>query len=205
MASIGDDFNRAALGAAYTQILTGVAGGSDLEIVSDRVQASVAATAAAAHLNSFPLGNDQWASVRITSTFFGGAIVRSSGTALAGTWNNYEAYASTATNIRIAKHVNNAPTTLINFAYPVTSGSIIRIEAFGSILRVFLNGAFVGQVIDTSHVAGAIGLITHNGVNGPLDDFQGGDLELLPPAGWETQYAVSGGRSSVMVPSGMGA
>lgn len=208
MASVGDAFDRALLGGNWTQILSG-AGTSDLIIDTERVRATTAATAAAAYYNAVTPGSNCWASCRIAGVF-GGPLVRSTGDVAGGNWSNYEAYNNTTTNIRIARHLNNSPSTLINFPAPwsgianTVDGDELRLEALGNLLRVYLNVTFIGQVVNTLFLTGSCGLITHDGINSFLDNFQAGDLELGTPGGWGSQYQVAGGRRSILVPSGMG-
>lgn len=178
-----DSFDRpdGDVGPAWTQILPGLSITSDLVISGRSVRAAKASTAAAAYYSAIAFADDQFAQCVIRAPFYGGPVVRSTGTVLSG-WNNYEAYASSATNLRIARHINNVPKTLANFPAPwagvdrLVDGDTLRIEARGSVLRVLLNGVLVGSVVDFSHRSGSAGVITHNGLLAGVDDFAAGDL-----------------------------
>lgn len=185
--TVTDDFDRPELGLQWTQILPGLSITSELVIDGQAVHAVLPNTAAAAFYHAAIFADNQWAQCRVTAPFYAGPVVRSTGTVASGGWNNYEAYSNSAVNIRIARHVNNTPKTLANFPAPwsgiarMQDGDVLRLEAIGSLLRVFLNGVVVGQVRDLSHASGSPGVITHAGTQTRVDEFAAGDLLASQP------------------------
>ena len=62
----------------------------------------------------------------------------------------------------------------------VVAGDRVRLEAAGTVLRVFKNGVLMGEVVDDAIVAGAAGLVVDD-VTGVVDDWAGGSLDSAPP------------------------
>jgi pectate lyase len=74
--------------------------------------------------------------------------------------------------LSLRKLVNGAITTIASVPVNVAVGSwyALRLEANGTMLRAYLNGALVMQAIDTTHVSGRVGLMTYKAA-ADFDDY----------------------------------
>jgi pectate lyase len=75
--------------------------------------------------------------------------------------------------VSIRKLVNGSITVLASTALPVQVGTwySLRIEAIGSKLRAYVNGALVLEADDSSHPRGATGLLTYRAA-ADFDDYR---------------------------------
>ena len=62
----------------------------------------------------------------------------------------------------------------------VVAGDRVRLEAEGTVLRVFKNGVLMGEAVDDAIAAGAPGVVLDD-MTATLDDWAGGTIDSTPP------------------------
>jgi hypothetical protein len=103
---------------------------------------------------------------------FSGPAVRAAATRC------YYAMVTSSTEIALARLDAAASSTTLQTigSLSISSGDLIRIEAEGSTLRVFLNGVQVGtDQTDATYSSGSAGIVTFS-PNAGLDNFEAGNL-----------------------------
>jgi pectate lyase len=87
--------------------------------------------------------------------------------------NYYYLSVRSSNTVSIRKLVNGSITVLASTALPVQVGTwySLRIEAIGTKLRGYVNGALVLEVDDSSHPSGATGLLTYRAA-ADFDDYR---------------------------------
>jgi hypothetical protein len=84
--------------------------------------------------------------------------------------------ASTSITLRRVNSAGDVTTLQTIGSLTVVSGDQIRLEAEGSTLRVYLNGAQIGtDQTDATFSSGSAGIVSY-GSNAGVDDFEGGNL-----------------------------
>jgi len=168
-----DDFNRADNTVLGTQWTT-PAGCSELQIVTEHAVATDNGVINCAYWSWNPFTADQYSQVVGTFVHRGPAVRIQTGLTLP---NFYFARAQNATTLEIGKSVDGV-LSIIDAPFTVGGllpADVIRLEAVGDTLELFLNDSSVGTVTDNTFSSGAPGIfIDVTGVT--LDNWEGGSL-----------------------------
>lgn len=171
MATYTDDFERASLGANWTQRAgtPQIYGSSDLGggSVGDNV-ARWAGTA---------IGNDQSSQITIATFADGdaGVAVRINAS---GSLTQY-VLSSDGSGFELGKLVAGSYTTLASAGTPPSAGDTIKITASGTTIKAFKNGVEVASVTDSSIASGQPGVTFYHGSIVPtarVEAWEGADL-----------------------------
>ncbi len=184
-----DDFNRASLGANWSQ--TNSDYGSMQTVTSTYLNGSsnydllVNGGPSAKWVGAGSFNNDQWASLVITSPsgllleYFLGVMVRASGTnATRSYYAAVVSYDQTGGNctLRLMKCVSGTNTSLHSASVAFATGDRIEIEAEGTTIRLCQNGSVLSAytTTDAAISTGAPGVIGGASTHG--DDWQAGNF-----------------------------
>jgi hypothetical protein len=168
MAIATDDFNRASLGANWTNALGAVVIDSNTRAVC-----SVAGENDAFY-NALTFSADQYAQavVTLSTADWVGVCVRASAN------NSYVFYGSTS-DWEITRWVSGVAGVIASGSWTASTGDVLRLEVVGTTLRAFRNGVLVSIATDTSLSTGNPGVSfwgTNASFNAFADDWEGGDL-----------------------------
>lgn len=183
-----DSFNRAnanPIGANWTTVTSQGA----FQIVSNAATvASLAADSASLHSGISWTGvNDQYAQANITQVGGGGGLGTGFGLVVRGdaaTATMYRLVVGTGSNnIELAKLITGAYTLIWDRTATFNSGDLIRLEAQGTTLRVFINGVQVGaNTTDSSIASGSPGMgYSASATSGSMDNWEAGDFTSASP------------------------
>ena len=170
-----DNFNRSdanPIGGNWTTVV----GENAAKITSNAAEGTVSGQHNAAYWNANVFSNDQYSQVKIVDSPQGatvGPIVRSSFSA--DTYYVAKLYVSNT--LRIEKFVNGNNYLLVETAYTGAAGDILKLQAVGNILTVYVNGMYVTEWDETGNspiLSGSPGIKV--AVGGSVDDWQGGDV-----------------------------
>jgi len=168
MAIATDNFNRASLGANWTNAFGTV-------VINSNTRATGSAAGENdAFYNALTFSADQYAQAVITpsATDWAGVCVRAS-------VNNSYIFEGTTSQWEIAKYVAGAFTELTAGSWTASAGDVFRLEVAGTTLRAFRNGVLVSTATDSSLSAGNPGVAFWSldaSFNAFADDWEGGDL-----------------------------
>lgn len=176
-----DNFNRAdasPIGAPWTTQI----GSQAMKIVSNACTPVSTSMDCGAYNTSASWPNDQYSQCKVTAT--GGAsadlgigpAVRCSTSATTfyrAVWNG-----AATNNITLTKAVAGSYTLIWTRTATISAGSVLRIEAQGTAIRVFVNGTQVGaSTTDSSITSGSAGVQYSSAITtASLDDWEGGDF-----------------------------
>lgn len=175
MATVTDDFNRsdASLGAPNW---TDFSGRSPFAVNSNQCGMWWGSGASGSYWSADSFGDDVFAQATVKklpsgSTYVGVAVRHTSSQCYLARW--------TSSQLRLTKWFSGVFTTLGTDAAAPSVNDVVRIEAVGSSISVYLNGSLaIGPVTDTDLTTGPPGVFGSDGGDGSaqLDDWSGGDL-----------------------------
>ncbi|HXL23027.1 MAG TPA: hypothetical protein VOA78_11215 [Candidatus Dormibacteraeota bacterium] len=175
-----DNFNRAngAIGANFTVTNGGI------NVASNAIQGTAAGNNVAFWIpNSF--FSDQFAEAMVaslngTTDFIGPSVRVSPG-------SNWYSCFENSTTVFIQKEVTGGFTNITSAASTGAIGDILRLEAQGSTLTCYKNGAVILTITDTSLLSGSPGMQLSGNV-ATLDNWTGGNLHPLSQLDIEADY-----------------
>jgi hypothetical protein len=173
-----DDFNRAdsgTLGSNWTE-QAGTIG-----VVSNRAKRASATDDSWVSWNADVFANDQYAQGKCYDSSAVEATcvsVRASGSG--GAINAYYTQAFNGGH-NLTKVVSGSFTDLGTYAITPVNGDVLRVEAEGTNIRAYRNGAQLGStVVDASLASGRGGLrIYSTTTTATIDDWEGGDIAVI--------------------------
>lgn len=179
-----DDFNRAdgGLGSNWTTIATTTAPA----IVSNTIHDQGAAASSGAFWNANFFPSDQWAQITMVTQE---ASAGSQGVALRVQENAYSCYlgfydAGTG-NLRIRRVDAGASTNLVAVAYTFVANDVIRFEAIGTQLRLYVNDVLKLATYDTTYRSGPAGYIGfRQAADNSCDDWSAGSFDIAGGQGY---------------------
>jgi hypothetical protein len=180
-----DNATRAngAIGANWTVQQNG------LNIASNQIQGTTAASSNAAFWNASSFSTVQFAQATVTAlngtSDFPGVTLLASGSGTSSTY--YDCVANTTT-IYLQRVVNASTTNLNNTASAGAAGDVIRLEvAPGGALTCYKNGASILTATDTQITSGSPGLLISGNV-ATLKNWTAGNLHPLNQLDIEADY-----------------
>lgn len=183
-----DDFNRASLGANWSQIANGIGGSISINSSTRATGATgnYAENAAARWVGAGTFTANQYAAAKLlnfdfqSANYWAGVIVRASGDTDAARDFYYAIVqmdgGGPSYTTRVGKVVNGTHTSLANVGQAWSVNDVISLEVEGTSLRVFRNGTQITglNATDASLSTGAPGIILSQSFY--LDDFEGGNI-----------------------------
>jgi hypothetical protein len=171
------------IGASWTVQQNGV------NIASNQIQGTLAASSNSAFWNVSPFSNLQFSQATVTAlngtSDFPGVTVLASGT---GSGSTYYDCVENSTTIFMQRVVNTGTTNLTNTSSAGTVGDLLRLEiAPNGALTCYKNGAVALTATDTNIVSGSPGLLISGNV-ATLKNWSGGNLHPLSQLDVEADY-----------------
>ena len=181
--------------------------------MGDLVQGTVLDEQNAAFYTATSLPNDQWAEVTIQALGIDDYVGASVRGAVTGTFYLLVAEGPTgagAGSLNLVKQVATVQSALttytvgaeVNSGVTVNVGSVVRIEAQGSVISGYLDGVLIVQAIDADITSGFAGLFVqaHGAENdATISAFSAGNYQhAVTSVNFTSTFIVSGGNPSVI-------
>lgn len=201
----GSNENPLSEGGNWTQ-LTLVSGSGNLQLTSNTVKGTTAATINDACWTPTTLGPDTYIRAKVSTIPSSGRYIRlylglsaTSGFAAGSVTGYFMQYENGSNGVRIFK-ANGATLTQIasNASAGIANGAVITFTRIGSLLEVYYNGAVVLSVTDTTYTAAGYVGIGAGDATAVLDDVYAGTV----PTG--TTYEIANTASDITPSLGFG-